>query len=633
MRKEQVLDDSSDNGHFTKLQFAGGIPMTTLRRIISLVLVLCFILAMPVTQAKAENTSLTTEQRNAIAMLNYMTVLTQETNAAKNSRLFMEQAYTSLVNNTYPNAVDSRTLSQMTGLLDTMEKYRMVNVKRDRLQYIYEQNQAQAIRAAIPNPMGLLSSVHSLTPARLIASVVYMAVDSYTSYTAYTAEADLQYLKDGWALDDEEAAALHESRKGAFSYMVKMVNDYGLPGELSLTEETVSELVEWKNNDNVVARIRFLESNQGIYRSYGGYWLILADAYYSNGEFKNCIDAAEAYEAMGTRLFRWDYEYAKVLPLAIASAEQVYAEEEYVQCAARWADAIVANTQNKDWALRYFAAQTYVSIYGKTQDKAYLQKSYDIVLDNVNYLVKEQKDMNATFLAAVKEIPVPKGATNSEKDQINNYNKMLKDNRKKEFVPISESLRLNCDLLFGIAAKLEILDTDKARVDAILHPNGARLFLNESLDDLYWFDTASKPETEPADIEFGGTSMVLPICILSQNAMITVEVMEKDSDETVTISDWKLDRIERATEGDASTFVAIYTSEEAKNHVWGVDSKIIIAVLGNPDFEENPASFEYTTEGTKRAWYDYLKVWEGHKNYWYDYLKVWDNSVNFVRVK
>lgn len=183
----------------------------------------------------------------------------------------------------------------------------MVNVKRNRLQYIYEQNQAQAIRAAVPNPMGLLSSVHSLTPARLVASIVYMAVDSYTSYTAYTAEADMQYLKDGWALDDEEAAALHESRKGAFSYMVKMVNDYGLPGELSLTEETVSELVEWKNNDNVVAHIRFLESNQKIYQSYGGYWLILADAYYNNGEFRNCLNAIETYEAMGTRLFRWDY--------------------------------------------------------------------------------------------------------------------------------------------------------------------------------------------------------------------------------------------------------------------------------------------------------------------------------------
>ena len=184
--------------------------------------VLCGILLMSLFAGAAgssfaESSALTDEQRNAIAMLNYMTVLTQETNASKNSRLYMEQAYSSLINNTYPNAVDSRTLSQMTGLLDTMEKYRMVNVKRERLQYIYEQNQAQAIRAAVPNPMGLLSSVHSLTPARLVASIVYMAVDSYTSYTAYTAEADMQYLKDGWALDDEEAAALHESRKGAFS--------------------------------------------------------------------------------------------------------------------------------------------------------------------------------------------------------------------------------------------------------------------------------------------------------------------------------------------------------------------------------------------------------------------------------
>ena len=603
-----------------------------LKQVTSIILLMVLVTGI-MGSASAESAALTDEQRNAIAMLNYMTVLTQETNAAKNSRIFMEQAYSSLVNNTYPNAVDSRTLSQMTGLLDTMEKYRMVNVKRDRLQYIYEQNQAQAIRAAVPNPMGLLSSVHSLTPARLVASIVYMAVDSYTSYTAYTAEADMQYLKDGWALDDEEAAALHESRKGAFSYMVKMVNDYGLPGELSLTEETVSELVEWKNNDNVVARIRFLESNQKIYQSYGGYWLILADAYYNNGEFRNCLNAIETYEAMGTRLFRWDYEYARVLPLAIASAEQVYSEDEYVEHAAKWADAIVENTQNKDWALRYFAAQTYVSIYGKTQDKTYLQKAYDIVLDNVNYLVKEQKTMNATFLAAVKETPVPKGATNSEKDQINNYNKMLKETRKTEFAPISEPLRLNCDLLFGIAAELEIPDADKARADAILHPNGARLFLNERLDDLYWFDVSSKPQTEAADIEFGGTSMVLPVRIISQNATITVEVLEKDAEEPVVISDWKLDRVERGTEGDISTFVAIYTSEEAKNHVWGVESAITITVTGNPDFSEEPFTFEYTTEGTKRAWYDYLKVWEGHKNNWYDYLKVWDNSVNFVRVK
>lgn len=92
-----------------------------LRQVTSIILLMVLVTGI-VGPASAESAALTDEQRNAIAMLNYMTVLTQETNAAKNSRIFMEQVYSSLVNNTYPNAVDSRTLSQMTGLLDTMEK-------------------------------------------------------------------------------------------------------------------------------------------------------------------------------------------------------------------------------------------------------------------------------------------------------------------------------------------------------------------------------------------------------------------------------------------------------------------------------------------------------------------------------
>ena len=264
----------------------------------------------------AEEPELTSEQQNALAMLNYITVLTQEINASKNSRVYMEEAYSTLINNTYPNAVDSRTLNQMTGLLDTMENYRMVNVKRERLQYVYEQSQAQAIRAAIPNPLGLISTVHSFNPAKLVASIVYMAIDSYASYTAYTAAAEQQFLKDGWALDDEEAKVLHESRKGTFSYMVKMVNDNNLPGDLTLTEDTVSEFVRYKNNSNLVSRIQFLESNKRTYQSYGGYWLALADSYYNIGDYQKCVDAVTTYEQMGTRIFRRDYELAKVLPLA-----------------------------------------------------------------------------------------------------------------------------------------------------------------------------------------------------------------------------------------------------------------------------------------------------------------------------
>ena len=138
-------------------------------------------------------------------------MLTQDINASKNSRLYIEEAYSSLINNTYPNAVDSRMLSQLTGLLDTMEGYQMVAVKRDRLEYIYEQNQAQAIRAAVPSPLGLISAVRSYRPSKIAVSLAYMAIDSITSYTTYTSEKELQYLKDGWARD-EQYWFLHDSK-------------------------------------------------------------------------------------------------------------------------------------------------------------------------------------------------------------------------------------------------------------------------------------------------------------------------------------------------------------------------------------------------------------------------------------
>lgn len=63
-------------------------------------------------------------QLNSINMLNYLVVLTQEINASKNSRLYLEEAYSTLLNNTSPEVVDNRTLVEINYLLDTLESYR-----------------------------------------------------------------------------------------------------------------------------------------------------------------------------------------------------------------------------------------------------------------------------------------------------------------------------------------------------------------------------------------------------------------------------------------------------------------------------------------------------------------------------
>ena len=604
----------------------------TRRSFLSVILTLIICISILPT-ASAKNATLTDAQANAIAMLNYITVLTQDINASKNSRLYMEEAYSSLINNTYPNAVDSRTLSQLTRLLDTMESYRMVAVKRDRLEYIYEQNQAQAIRAAIPNPLGMISAVQSYRPSKIAAALAYMAIDSITSYTTYTSETELQFLKDGWALDDEEASVLHESRKSTFAYIINIVGEYDLPGDLTLTENSVEEFVKWKNNDNVVSRIQFLESNQTAYQSYGGYWLLLAQSYYDNGNFSKCLDAIHVYEGMNTRIFRKDYELAKVLPSVISAAEEVYSGAEYADAAVRYVQMLLGNTDHNDWALRYYAAQVYGDLFAQTNNDFYLKNAYDIALDNVNYLVSEQQRLNAAYLAPVQKTAVPKDATKSEKKQIENANKTLEETRKTELPPVYEPLRLNCDLLFSLADILKVSESEQQKIDGILHPNSTPIFLTETLDGQYWFLHDLKLDIANADIEFGGTAIILPATCCTSNTQITVSVQEANAEEPAVLTDWKVASVNRETEGELSTYHAVYTSEQAHHHDWQPGAVIQVDIQPKADANLPIYHFEFITEGTKKEWYDYLKVWEGHKNNWYDYAKVWENSVVFKLVK
>ena len=107
---------------------------------------------------------LSSVQRNSVNMLNYLVVLMQEIGESKNSRLALENIYSGLINNVSPDAVDTNTLGWINDILDGLEKYRMLTVKRQRLQIIYEKAQAEAAKAAIPNPLSLLSAVSSQIP-------------------------------------------------------------------------------------------------------------------------------------------------------------------------------------------------------------------------------------------------------------------------------------------------------------------------------------------------------------------------------------------------------------------------------------------------------------------------------------
>lgn len=539
-------------------------------------------------------------QRNSISMLNHLAVLSQEINASKNSRLFLEDAYSSLVNNTYPNAVDSRTLSHLTGLLDTLESYRMSGVKRERLNYLYEQQRADALRNAIPNPISVLSVVQAKDLAKTALALASMAIDAASSYQSAMAEADMQYLKDGWALDDEESAMLHSSRKDTFSYMIRIVNDYNLPGELALSETAVNEFVSWKNHTNTAQRLRFLETNREQYQAFGPYWLVLAGTYYDSDDYVRCLEAVVEYERISTRIFRQDRELAKMLPQVIAAASAVMEEGDYVQFAHKKAEQILSNIDLRDWALRYFAAQTFTGLYERTRDRNYLNMAFESTLNNVNYLVNQQKEMNRAYLSKVSETPIPKGTSSARKKEIQEYNKLLKEERKVALAPAYSPLQLNCDLLFALAKELELSEEDKGKIDSILHDHGEAMFLFAPLDARYRFGEVAATDPGSMEAEFDGSVLKLPVSHVAHGTSIRVTVT--DSGSSSMFEDWKLESVERKKEGDLSSFMAVYLSPIAKQHKYTADSVVQVDVAPIPDVEHPPLSFKFQAAAAKHLY-------------------------------
>ena len=474
-----------------------------------------------------EESSLTPTQRNSVNMLNYMSALTQEINASSGNQMFLEEAYSSLVNDIYPNAVDTETQAEITSLMDTIENYRMITVKRKRLEYIYEQNRAQALRQKIPNPVGVLSAVQSGSILKSAASVLYMAVDSVSSYKAATSQADLQYIQDGWELEDQELTELHNSTKNALSYMFDMVRDYNFDGDYALSEEAIKDFVKWKSkpDSQLISKIEWFKSHKDTYQNFGRYWLELVKDYYNSEDYENCIESIRQYESVSTRIFRKDTDKANVLPMVIIAAKETLSEAEYIELANSYCSEIYDNTKDDDWSLRYFVAQIYMDLNILTKDELYLEKAYEIALGNVNVLVDEQRTLNKTYMEEIQKIEADKDSTKREKEEIKKYNKLLKEQRKVELPPVSEALYLNIELLFALANEMQVSDEEQKRINAILHENGNEIFLTKALDNRFWFGKKSEDiNLDEVEISFDGENLSIPAAYIAEGYAIQMTI-------------------------------------------------------------------------------------------------------------
>ena len=367
-----------------------------------------------------------------------------------------------------------------------------------------------------------------------------------------------------------------------------------------LSEEQVCDFVEWKNKTNLPSKIQWLEDNQNVYAKFSPYWLELAKGYYKTENYSKCLDSISQYEATSTRIFRKDYNYAEVLPLAMVSAKETMDQSLYIETVEKYAEAVIENTDDDDWALRYFVAQIYLDLYNETQKKEYISKSYDIILNSVNVLVENQKKLNATYLADVQKASVPEGATKQQKKDIKKYNKLLKEKRKTELPPVNEALYLNCDLLFTLADQMSLSLKEREKIDLILHEGGEKLFLTKVLDDKFRFwGSDDKTSVNDINVTFDGRKLMIPTTLIADKSVISVKVNGDSGKET--FNDWIVNKVKRPKNVKGSDFIVTFTSKSAKKYKYKAKDIITVQIQPVGDSTDDTIEINYTAVAAKKA--------------------------------
>ncbi len=539
---------------------------------------------------------LTEEQKNSIALLNYLSFVSQEINSTSN-KLYLEEYYDSLFNDIRLDKIDKTSKTYYDKLFSIIQKYQTTDTAKKRLEYIYEQDKANKIKNCLPDVSALMTDSAFKAAEEDVVGIVMTLLSGiaefYNNYQEYDAVIIQNYLQNVWELNETDAATLHESRIAAFDYMWNIVKENSLPENMALSEEAVKSLVECKNNSNSAQRLQFLESpqHQEIYQNFGEYWILLAECYFQNGNYEKCLDAASAYESLDINIFKKDYSFARILPCCIASAYKLYTEEEFISFAENYLTIMLDNIREDDWESRYFAAQTYADLYSKTQDTAYLEKAYRLIADNIPLLAPKQIQLNQIYVCDIQEA-VTERTDEQYIKKIETYNKILKEKRKTELPSIYEPLALNCDFLFALAHKLSLPQEEQEHIESMLQNNDDSLFLTLPTANCYSFH--KKAITVTANFEKG--KLTLPVACVSENSVITASV----SDGT-EINDWIIEKVERPSD-NFSSFTVTYTSQAAMAYTWHENDAITLEISDSTHLENDPIRIKFIVCNYKENW-------------------------------
>jgi hypothetical protein len=141
------------------------------------------------------------------------------------------------------------------------------------------------------------------------------------------------------------------------------------------------------------------------------------------------------------------------------------------------------NITEEDWALRYFAAQAYISLAGFGDREQNLNVAYNLLVTNITYLSRKQEENTNQYL---KPITDDNTLPQRQREEAKKINKELRDKRSKELPPLHSGLVLHCQVIFPLMDELKISPTQRNRVKTMINnsffvPVYRKLYIGEDI--------------------------------------------------------------------------------------------------------------------------------------------------------
>ncbi|WP_027438092.1 hypothetical protein [Lachnospira multipara] len=182
-----------------------------------------------------------------------------------------------------------------------------------------------------------------------------------------------------------------------------------------------------------------------------------------------------------------------------------------------------------------------------------------------------------------------------EKERIKKYNKELKNARKTELPELYEPLVLNSELLFALAEKKGISQTEKDDIDALLQSSTNGIFCVSPINNAYSFSDNS--------VNVGATlksdEIDIPAILLTKESEINIAIT--DGDKTTVIDDYKISEVKRKGSSSINDFTVKITSKKWNKYKWTKDSNINITITYKDAYDKT-YSMDYKVKSIKNNW-------------------------------